>query len=76
MVGRTDDEVRARVGSHLGVDPGEWEPLTTPDHVSALRADLVRLRSCPLLPADLEVGTFVYDVREGRLVPVPVDLPA
>ena len=33
-------------------------------------------RSCPLLPDDLVVGGFIFDVHTGELVPVDRDQPA
>ena len=40
------------------------------EKVAALRRDLQRIRSFPLLPRDLVVGGAVYDVDTGALVPV------
>ena len=70
MVGSTDDELRARIGELRGVDATEWEFLTTTDQLTTLRSDLARIASCPLLPPDLQVGGFVFDVHTGELVPV------
>lgn len=70
MVGSTDDELRARIGELRGVDATDWEFLATMDQLATLRTDLARIASCPLLPADLEVGGFVFDVHTGELVPV------
>jgi hypothetical protein len=38
-----------------------------------LASDIGRIESCELLPSDLVVGGFVYDVHTGELVPVPRD---
>lgn len=70
MVGTTNEELRARVGDLRGVDATEWEFLATMDQLTTLRADLALIASCPLLPADLQVGGFVFDVHTGELVPV------
>jgi carbonic anhydrase len=40
---------------------------TTPDVRESLAHDVERIRAFPLLPANLEVGGAVYDVRTGRL---------
>jgi carbonic anhydrase len=71
MVGRTDDELRARIGELRGVDASGWEFLTSSDQTATLRSDIERIVSCPLLPPDLEVGGFIFDVRTGELVPAP-----
>ncbi len=70
MVGSTDDEIRARIGSLRGVDATGWQFLATTDQLATLRADIERIKSCPLLPRDLEVGGFVFDVHTGELVPL------
>jgi carbonic anhydrase len=69
MVGRTDDELRARLGAAHGVDAAHWEFLTSTDQLATLRGDLQRIRDCELLPADLVIGGFVFDVHTGELRP-------
>ncbi len=76
MAGSTEAEFRARVARAGGVDAkgpelAGWEFLATTDQMAALQDDLRRIASCPLLPRDLVVGAFVFDVRSGELVPVP-----
>jgi len=70
MVGRTDDEVRARIEAASGKSAEGWEFLATNDQRTTLAADLGRIASCTLLPPGLEVGAFVFDVRTGALTPV------
>jgi len=70
VIGSTDDDLRARVSAAGGVDAAEWEFLAGPDGVAALRADVERLRACALLPDDLEIEGFVFDVRTGALSPL------
>jgi carbonic anhydrase len=70
MVGSTDEELQARIGSLRGVDASGWEFLTTNDQLATLRADLDLIRACPLLPPDLAVGGFVFDVHTGALIPM------
>jgi carbonic anhydrase len=69
VVGADEETLRARVAAARGVDPAGWEFLAVADPAAALRADLARLRACQLLPADLEVRGFVFDVHSGELVP-------
>ncbi|HEV1996601.1 MAG TPA: carbonic anhydrase [Candidatus Dormibacteraeota bacterium] len=70
VVGSTDEQLRARIEERRGVDASSWEFLASTDQLATLREDIERIRSCPLLPDDLEVGGFVFDVRSGELVPV------
>lgn len=69
MVGSTEDEVRTRVETASGADASGWEFLATTDQAGTLRADLERLRTCPLLPESLVAAGFVFDVRTGELTP-------
>jgi carbonic anhydrase len=70
MVGSTDDELRARIGAIRGVDAAGWDFLAMTDQLAALAGDMELIASCPLLPPDLHVGGFIFDVHSGELVPV------
>lgn len=69
MVGSTDDEMRARISELRGIDATGWDFLASTDQRATLRADLELIRSCPLVPPDLEVGGFIFDVHSGELAP-------
>lgn len=71
MVGTTDDDLRNRIGEMRGADASGWEFLASADQTATLLEDLARLESCELLPPDLVVGGFIFDVHSGALVPVP-----
>ncbi|HEV7527142.1 MAG TPA: carbonic anhydrase [Acidimicrobiia bacterium] len=68
MIGSTDDDLRARIAAKSGADASGWEFLASTDQMATLRADLGVIASCPLLPADLHVGGFIFDVHSGELV--------
>jgi carbonic anhydrase len=70
MFGSTDDEMRARIGAMRGVDATGWAFLTGTDQRATLRDDIGLIESCPLLPRDLQVGGFIFDVHTGALVGV------
>jgi carbonic anhydrase len=70
MVGSTDDELRARIEAVRGVDAAGWDFLASRDQMRTLRDDIALITACPLLPNDLHVGGFVFDVHSGDLVPV------
>jgi carbonic anhydrase len=72
MVDSTETEIRARIEAVRGVDTTGWDPLATTDQLATLRADIVRITSCPLLPADLAVGGFIFDVHSGALTPADI----
>jgi carbonic anhydrase len=73
MAGSTEDEVRARVSSAAGVDAADWTFLATTDQLGALRGDIERIRACELLPDDLIVGGFIFDVHRGALDAIPAE---
>lgn len=59
-----------------GEGPGSTEGdfvnwLTFKDSATSVIDDVRRIRNHPLVPADIPVYGFVYDVRTGRLVEVP-----
>ena len=66
----SDDELRALVAETAGADTSGWEPLAVADQRATLQSDLARLHADPLLPDDLVVGGFVYDVTTGALTPL------
>jgi carbonic anhydrase len=67
MVGKNDDELRDRIARLRGSDADEWEFLAMPDQLAALQHDVEVIRTCRLLPADLAVGGFIFDVHTGEL---------
>jgi carbonic anhydrase len=71
MVGSTENEIRARIEVASGVDASDWDFLATTDQEATMRHDLALIASCPLLPPDLDVGGFIFDVHSGALVPLP-----
>ena len=47
----------------------DW--LTIGDQVESVRTDVQRIRSHPLVPSDIPVHGYIYDVKTGQLVEVP-----
>jgi carbonic anhydrase len=68
MASATEEELHRTILDQHGVDTNSIEFRTVPDQEDALRYDLRRIRSYPLLPPDLVVAGAVYDVHTGRLV--------
>ncbi|MGA0064904.1 MAG: beta-class carbonic anhydrase [Ilumatobacteraceae bacterium] len=67
MTAPDDSSIHATIGEKFGVNTRSLEFRTTSDVRESLAHDVERVRAFPLLPADLEVGGAVYDVRTGRL---------
>jgi carbonic anhydrase len=70
MASSTLEEVRRRVGESAGQD-ASWQTFSmVPDQRAALRDDVHKVRAHPLIPDEVKVGGFVYDVDTGLLEPV------
>ena len=64
------DALRESVAAIATGDVDDWDPLAVDDQLGTLHEDVERLRRSPLLPDDLAVAGFVYDVADGSLSPV------
>ena len=59
-------------GAGPGSTEGEYvDWLTIADQPESVRADVRRIRAHPLVPADIPIHGYVYDVATGRLIEVP-----
>jgi len=70
MSAQDEHALHASIHASSGVDTRSLEFRTSPDQAGALRQDLQRIRSYPLLPGGLHVMGAVYDVRAGALSPL------
>ena len=60
------------VGKGPGSRAGEFiEWLTIRDQEQSVRDDVQRIREHPLVPANIAVYGYIYDVKSGRLLEVP-----
>jgi len=57
------------IGAMRGVDASGWDFLASTDQLGTLQHDIGLIRSCPLMPPDLQVGGFIFDVHSGELAP-------
>lgn len=70
MASNTEEELHAAVSESAGQD-ASWQPFgVIEDQVDALRQDLAKVRSHPLVPDSVAVGGFLYDVDTGLLEPI------
>ena len=67
MASGSESAIHAEIKERFGVDTRSMEFRTVDNQIEALQTDLDRIRSFPLLPAGLQVGGAIYDVRTGRL---------
>jgi len=60
----------------VGRGPGSAEGdfidwLTIKDQAESVKADVARIKRHPLVPKDVPVHGYIYDVKSGRLIAVP-----
>ena len=70
MAGGSESQIHEAILVEHGIDTRSVEFRTVDDQESALRTDLVRIRSHPLLPAGLVVGGVIFDVHSGAIRPI------
>ena len=61
-------DVGTTTGSHAG-DYVEW--LTIRDLAESVTADVTRIRTHPLVPVNIPIYGYIYNVSSGKLVEVP-----
>jgi len=55
-----------------GCEEGDYiDWLTIEDQVKSVREDVARIRSHPLVPHEIPIYGYIYDVKNGALVEVP-----
>jgi len=60
----------------VGAGPGSAEAqyidwLTIKDNPTSVVEDVQRIRNHPLVPGDIPIYGYIYDVKSGKLVEVP-----
>jgi carbonic anhydrase len=67
MLTFSNEQLRDQVRRELGADAAAIDFLPFSDLEESVRRDVATLRTSPLIPRDIPVSGFVYDVRNGRL---------
>ena len=67
MASASDTDLQARISERLGKDASWLSIGAISDQRQALRADVRRVRSHPLMPTGVDVAGFLYDVDTGLL---------
>ena len=70
VVGITNAELAARIWAERGIDASGWDFLTSADQISPLQDDVQTLKRCTLVPGEVQVAGFVFDVHTGALAAV------
>jgi carbonic anhydrase len=67
MASSTEDELKDRLGKSAGKD-AHWMTLgAIDDQRRTIQADVLRVKTHPLIADDIAVGGFIYDVDTGLL---------
>ena len=67
MLTFSNEQLRAKLAQDLGADAAAVDFLPFADLEGSVRQDVATIRASPLVPDDILVRGFVYDVRTGRL---------
>ncbi|HJX08773.1 MAG TPA: carbonic anhydrase [Actinomycetota bacterium] len=69
----TNEEVRTKLKSETGASADDIDFMPFTDLAASARVDVRTIRGNPLLPDDLDVTAWIYDVRTGTLERVAAD---
>ena len=67
MVTFTNEQIREQLRRDMQADASAIDFLPFTDLDASVRQDVETIRSSPLIPDDIQVSGFVYDVGTGRL---------
>jgi carbonic anhydrase len=70
MLTFTDEQIHAKIKQDLHADADHIAFLPFSDLEQSVRNDIAFLRSSPLIPSEIEIVGFIYDVKSGKLLPV------
>ena len=70
MASTDEAGIHAAISTKSGVDTSSLDFQTTDDQVGALRKDIVKIESYPLLHDEVRVMGAIYDVKSGLLTPI------
>ena len=71
MLTFTNEQLRDQLRRDLDANASNVDFLPFTDLDESVRQDVATIRNSPLIPKDIPVTGFVYDVRTGRLREVP-----
>ena len=70
MAKSDEPEIHATLQEQFGVDTRSLEFRTVSDQVGALKIDVQRIRSYPLIRKGVTVAGAIYDVSDGSITPI------
>ncbi len=70
MLTFSNDDLRTKVKQELKADADHIDFLPFKDLEQSVRDDVAKLKASPLIPKNVDISGFIYDVKSGRLLPV------
>src|SRR6266571_8405408 len=70
MLTFSNADLYAKLKQELNADADHIDFLPFKDLEQSVRDDVAAIKASPLIPKNVEVSGFIYDVRSGRLLPV------
>src|SRR5256714_15482034 len=70
MLTFSNEDLRTKIKQELHVNADQIDFLPFKDLEQSVRDDVATIKSSPLIPDNVEVSGFVYDVRSGKLLSV------
>jgi carbonic anhydrase len=67
MLTFSNSDLHTKLADEMGTDASHIDFLTMSDLQQSVREDVARIVESPLIPKDISVRGFIYDVRTGRL---------
>ena len=67
MAANSEADIQEKIGAAVGEDVSWHAFHVIPDQKQALADDVRKVRAHPLIPEDVKVGGFIYDVDTGLL---------
>src|SRR5437763_10418660 len=70
MLTFSNDDLRTKVKQELQANADHIDFLPFKDLEQSVNDDVATLKASPLIPKNVEISGFIYDVKSGRLLPV------
>lgn len=70
MLTFSNEDLRTKLKQELNVDAENIDFLPFKDLEQSVRDDVATLKASPLIPKNIDISGFIYDVKSGRLLPV------
>jgi len=70
MLTFSNDDLRTKVKQELQADADHIDFLPFKDLEQSVNDDVAKLKASPLIPKNVDISGFIYDVKSGRLLPV------